>query len=110
MASVEGEFLGFDRVDLLERIKIDGSITKAAKSLNMSYCLAWKLVHAMNCQAKSPLVAIEHGGIRGGGASLTDSGEKAVELFREFQGRFKIFLEQEINAFLHHLALVNPRH
>ncbi len=108
--SAVGKFLGFGRIELLERIKIDGSISAAARSMKMSYVRAWKLVHAMNCQAKSPLVAIEHGGIRGGGASLTDRGEKAVELFREFQGRFKLFLEQEINAFSQHLAKVNPMH
>ena len=97
--SVEGIFLGFGRVDLLERIKIDGSISAAARSMKMSYVRAWKLVHNMNRQAKSPLVTIEHGGIRGGGARLTDRGEKVVEFFRDFQGRFKIFLEQEIKTF-----------
>ncbi len=98
--TVEGIFLGFGRIELLERIKIEGSISAAARSMKMSYVRAWKLVHAMNRQAKSPLVSISHGGIKGGGVRLTDSGEKAVEFFRNFQGRFKIFLEQEIKAFL----------
>ncbi len=97
--SVEGKFLGFGRIELLERIKTDGSISAAARSMKMSYVRAWKLVHAMNSQAKSPLVVIGHGGIRGGGASLTESGGKAVEFFRIFQGRFKVFLEQEIKGF-----------
>ncbi len=97
--SAEGVFLGFGRIELLERIKTEGSISAAARSMKMAYTRAWQLVHAMNRQANSPLVTIAQGGIRGGGASLTDRWEKAVEFFRAFQGRFKIFLEQEIKTF-----------
>lgn len=97
--SVEGTFLGFGRVELLERIKLYGSISKAAKSMNMSYRHAWDLVNSMNRQAKAPLVETATGGKGGGGARLTDSGGKAVEFFRVLQRRFKTFLEHEIKAF-----------
>lgn len=95
----EGTFLGFGRAELLERIKLYGSISEAAKSMNMSYRHAWGLVESMNSQAKAPLVETATGGKGGGGARLTDSGEKAVWFFREFQKRFKQFLEQEMKAF-----------
>src|SRR5208337_1018091 len=97
--SIEGTFLGFGRVELLERIKLHGSISEAAKSMNMSYRHAWDLVDSMNRQAKSPLVETATGGKGGGGARLTDTGERAVEFFRDFQLRFKAFLEQEIKGF-----------
>jgi len=40
----EGTFLGYGRIALLERIRELGSITKAAKSLEMSYRRAWILI------------------------------------------------------------------
>ena len=97
--SSEGTFLGFGRVELLERIKQCGSISEAAKSMNMSYRHAWDLVDSMNRQAKTPLVETATGGKGGGGAGLTDTGEKAVEAFRDFQRRFKAFLEREMKVF-----------
>ncbi len=93
--SHQGTFLGSGRVELLERIKLHGSISKAAKSMNMSYRHAWDLVDSMNRQAKAPLVETATGGTGGGGARLTDTGEEAVEFFRNFQRRFKAFLEAE---------------
>lgn len=97
--SLEGTFLGFGRVELLERIKLHGSISEAAKSMNMSYRHAWDLVDSMNRQAKAPLVETATGGKGGGGARVTDTGGKAIEFFRDFQRRFKEFLEQEIKIF-----------
>ena len=67
--------------------------------MNMSYRHAWDLVDSMNRQAKTPLVETATGGKGGGGAGLTDTGEKAVEAFRDFQRRFKAFLEREMKVF-----------
>ena len=52
----EGTFIGYGRVILLERIREQGSITKASKSMQMAYRHAWDLVDSMNRQAKEPLV------------------------------------------------------
>jgi len=48
----EETFLGYGRVVLLERIIDYGSITKAAKSMGMSYRNAWELVASMNKLSK----------------------------------------------------------
>jgi len=40
----EGTFIGHGRVVLLERIREYGSITQAAKSMEMSYRRAWEMV------------------------------------------------------------------
>ncbi len=76
-----GTFLGYGRVMLLERIKQYGSITMAAKSMQMSYRAAWELVESMNKQANTPLVETATGGKGGGGANLTEAGEMAIEAF-----------------------------
>lgn len=87
-------YLGFGRVVLLERIKEFGSITKAAKSMEMSYRHAWDLVDSMNRKAPKPLIISSTGGKGGGGAVLTAEGEMAIEFFWESNSRFRAFLEQ----------------
>lgn len=91
----EGTFLGYGRIVLLERIREYGSITKAAKSMEMSYRHAWELVDSMNRQARQPLVEAATGGKGGGGAHVTEEGEKAIKLFWQFYTDFQDFLRQE---------------
>lgn len=91
----EGTFLGYGRVVLLERIKQYGSITEAAKSMNMSYRHAWDLVASMNRQSGVPLVETTTGGRKGGGTVLTDAGKRAIESFWAILKRFDEFLKQE---------------
>jgi molybdate transport system regulatory protein len=91
----EGTFLGYGRITLLERIRENGSITKAAKAMDMSYRHAWELIESMNRQASKPFVETATGGRKGGGTRLTEEGEKAVSLFREFNKDFSDFLKEE---------------
>jgi len=92
---IDGTFLGHGRVVLLERIREYGSITKAAKSMEMSYRHAWDLVDSMNKQAKRPFVELATGGKGGGGARVTEDGEHAIQLFWKFSQDFQTFLEKE---------------
>lgn len=94
----DGTFLGYGRVVLLERIKEYGSITEAAKSMNMSYRHAWELVDSINKQARKPLIETATGGKGGGGARLTAAGERAVLAFRDIYVRFRDFLEREVKG------------
>ena len=94
----EGTFLGYGRVILLERIKEYGSISEAAKSMDMSYRHAWELVDSINKQAREPLIETATGGKGGGGARLTAAGERAVSAFRDLYARFKGFLEKEVGS------------
>jgi len=88
----EGTFLGYGRVVLLERIKEHGSISAAARSMEMSYRHAWELVDSMNRQSRSPVVEKSTGGRGGGGAILTETGEEAIVTFWTVHGEFKEFL------------------
>jgi len=80
---------------LLERIREYGSITKAARSMEMSYRHAWELVDSMNRQARNPFVETAAGGKGGGGARLTEAGDRAIRLFWKFYADFQNFLERE---------------
>ena len=93
----EGEetFLGYGRVVLLERIRDYGSITKAAKSMGMSYRNAWELVDSMNKLSDKPLVDRFTGGKGGGGTVLTKHGEKAIAWFWKLSSDFLAFLKKK---------------
>lgn len=80
--------LGPGRVELLEHIGRERSISAAAKKMNMSYRRAWELVQAMNAAAGEPLVEASPGGTKGGGAAVTAAGLRAVELYHDLLKHF----------------------
>lgn len=89
----EGAFLGYGRVELLEKIQSTGSLRKAALEMKMSYQQAWKLITQINERAGQPLVTLKKGGKNGGITQLTPHGEKFVALFKEFNDSFQNFLK-----------------
>ncbi len=91
----EGVFIGWGRFNLLEQIQKQGSITKAAKSMGMAYRHAWDLVDSMNRQSKRPFVEVSAGGKGGGGARVTEEGDRAIRIFRRFADDFQTFLKRE---------------
>lgn len=80
---------GPGKADLLDRIASEGSISAAAKAMDMSYSRAWQLVDAMNTAFRRPLVESSAGGKRGGGATLTKQGQEVLALFRDMERRLK---------------------
>jgi molybdate transport system regulatory protein len=90
----EGTFLGYGRVVLLERIREQGSLAQAARSMEMSYKHAWDLLDSMNRQAGCKLVEASRGGKHGGGAKLTPAGERAIAVFWEYHARFQAVLQE----------------
>ena len=78
---------GPGKADLLARIASEGSISKAAKSMEMSYSRAWQLVDAMNQSFRKPLVESTAGGRKGGGAVLTRLGEEVLSQFRKMEAQ-----------------------
>ena len=91
----EGTFFGHGRAVLLERIIEHGSITKAAKSMDMAYRHAWDLVDSMNRQSNEPFVEVVTGGKGGGGAQVTKAGERAIKMFWRFHKELQTFLKRE---------------
>jgi molybdate transport system regulatory protein len=92
-------FLGKGRIQLLELIIEHGSISKAAKAMEMSYKRAWDLVNSMNSQAQKPFVITQTGGKSGGGTIVTEEGLQAITDYKALQARFKAFLLQENQCF-----------
>lgn len=79
----EGEkFYGPGPNELLKRIQEEGSLSRAATKMGMSYKKAWELVQRLNQHAEVPLVILKKGGQHGGGAEVTPEG---FEIMREFE-------------------------
>lgn len=89
----EHKFLGGDRITLLEKIDELGSITKAAKAVDISYKTAWEIVNTINNMAEKPLVVRLIGGKGGGGTSLTAEGKIVIEQFKTIQDEHRKFLD-----------------
>ena len=79
--------LGPGKVDLLEAVREHGSISAAARSLDMSYRRAWLLIDELNQSLKSPATVSEQGGQSGGGCMLTPVGERIVRLYRDVEAQ-----------------------
>ena len=79
--------LGPGKADLLALVAETGSIRAAADRMGMSYMRAWTLIKTMNACFRKPLVIASRGGKERGGAIVTPTGNKALELYRELEAK-----------------------
>jgi molybdate transport system regulatory protein len=93
-----GDRIGPGKIALLEAIRSTGSISAAARSLGMSYRRAWLLVEEVNHMLRAPAVAAEIGGHRGGGAVVTEVGERIVDLYRAIEAQARSAAGGEFRA------------
>ena len=94
---------GPGKAELLEAIQRTGSISQAAKSMNMSYRRAWQLVDTMNQCFHSYLVETQTGGTHGGGALVTELGQVVLKKYRAMEQQAAKALEhdfQELSSYL----------
>jgi molybdate transport system regulatory protein len=77
--------MGPGKADLLEAIAREGSISAAGRSLGMSYRRCWLLVDTMNRCWAAPLVEAKVGGGKGGGARVTEMGERVLAAYRAME-------------------------
>ncbi len=95
----DGQFyLGKGRVELLQAIVEHGSISAAARSMQMSYKKAWTAIDEMNSISDEPLVVRKTGGSAGGGTFVTEAGKKAISLYERINIRCIAFLDEEMKS------------
>ena len=97
ISTKEDNYLGEGRITLLKEIQTHKSISKAAKSMKMSYKKAWDMVNAMNTIGNTPLVTHTIGGAGGGGSTVTEAGIKAIKLFNEIKVSSQRHLDSKID-------------
>lgn len=95
----EEVFLVQESVELIRQIDKLGSISQAAKAVNISYQKAWTLIDLANRNAKLPLVIRQRGGNAGGGAAVTAQGRKLLEQFDVIQDKFNEFINSNLKVF-----------
>jgi molybdate transport system regulatory protein len=73
--------IGPGKIALLRHIREQGSISAAARAMEMSYRRAWQLVDELNRVFGSALVETHVGGSSRGGAQLTPLGQDVIERY-----------------------------
>jgi molybdate transport system regulatory protein len=89
-AAIKVEFandlkLGRGKVRLLELVGETGSISAAARKMNMSYRRAWLLMDELNHMFGRDVIETAAGGSGGGGAHVTDFGLRVIAVFRALE-------------------------
>ncbi len=92
----EGEkFYGPGPHQLIKSIQKEGSLSKAARQMNMSYKKAWDLVQRLNNNSEEPWVILKKGGQHGGGAEITPHAIKAMQEYEKLQQKISGLLDQQ---------------
>ena len=77
--------IGPGKIELLEQIREQGSISGAGRAMDMSYKRAWDLVDEIKRICGQSAVEPQTGGKNGGGAVLTPFGISLVKRYRKIE-------------------------
>jgi molybdate transport system regulatory protein len=91
--------MGPGKADLLRAIDETGSISAAARQMEMSYRRAWLLVDTMNHAFKSPIVVTLTGGKAGGGAAVTEFGKEVLRRYSAMEAKASASVAKELRSF-----------
>ncbi|MGB9839080.1 winged helix-turn-helix domain-containing protein [Thermovenabulum sp.] len=80
-----GKAFGDGPLELLKNIEKNGSLSKAAKEMNMSYSQAWNLLNTIEKRLGIKLVVSKAGGENGGGSEITDEARALMKKYEEFR-------------------------
>ena len=84
---------------LLEQIDVLGSISEAAKVLNIPYRRAWGMIQEMNRNSSFEIVAKEAGGKAGGHSILKEEGRDILQLFKDVNDSLEQYSKGENGYF-----------
>ncbi len=94
-----GKRLGPGKARLLELVKETGSISAAARGMEMSYRRAWLLIEEANGLFGTAMVETSAGGAGGGGARLTAFGEDVVSAYRAIEEEAAAAVTRRLDKF-----------
>lgn len=90
--------IGPGKIRLLEMIRDEGSISAAARAMQMAYRHAWELVDDLNECFAEPVVEASAGGRAGGGARLTPRGEELIRRFHAMEAASARAIRKDLDA------------
>jgi len=76
------------RMDLLRAVEREGSLSKGAKRLGITFRTAWLWAREINRAWGKPLLDRVHGGKGGGGTALTIEGRAALREASAIESRY----------------------
>jgi len=82
-------FMGIGTAWLLRGVEKAGSLSLAARDMEMSYSKAHKLVKTLEEELGLPVLASSRGGSSRGGSALTPAGRKFLERFERLDAAIK---------------------
>lgn len=89
--------LGPGKIALLNAIVAEHSLSKAAKSIGMSYRRAWLLIQELNDSLREPVLITQTGGQAGGGSVLTPMAFELIALYDALTQEAEAATEQTRN-------------
>ncbi|MFO0753709.1 MAG: winged helix-turn-helix domain-containing protein [Thermodesulfovibrionales bacterium] len=96
---VDGEpVFGRGRRFLLRAIDACGSISQAAKEINISYRKAWSYIKAMEERLGLKLVERQSGGKNGGGALLTQEAREFLEKYEQMERGIEEMVDRKFST------------
>ena len=96
------EAVGPGKIALLERIAQCGSLSQAARDLDMSYRRAWQLLESTNTSFLEKVAVTSKGGRGGGGATLTAFGRQLIRSYRAFEKDVQARAARHFRPIAHH--------
>jgi molybdate transport system regulatory protein len=100
--------IGPGKIELLEGIARTGSLSQAAREMEMSYRRAWLLLDSINTAFDEPLVNAKTGGVDGGGAQLTEFGAELIRSFRSLEKSIGALAARELVGVAKHVPAGAP--
>jgi molybdate transport system regulatory protein len=95
--------MGPGKAELIERIEATGSISAAARAMDMSYRRAWQLVEALNADFRESVIETAVGGRTGGGARVTPFGRELAASYRSMESKASSAIAADLRRFEKHL-------
>ncbi len=107
--SAKDPAMGPGKAALIEQIDATGSISAAARAMDMSYRRAWQLVEAINLSFKQPVVVTATGGKRGGGTVVTGFGRALVAQFHAMEHKASAAISGDLEHFKSNLRVARRK-
>jgi molybdate transport system regulatory protein len=102
-------FMGRGPVELLRGIEHLGSINQAAKTMNMSYVKAWKMIKVMENSLGGKILETKIGGRNHGGSELTPLAKILMDDFSAYEADVERFAEEQFTAMQRHFRALARR-
>ncbi|MCK9224470.1 MAG: LysR family transcriptional regulator [Candidatus Muirbacterium halophilum] len=101
--SVDGKFwlknnkdicISEGKIELIKKVVSEGSISKAAKKMQMSYKAAWDMIEEINSFTSSVIIEKNRGGKNGGGCQITSFGKNFLKKYDKISEEYSEMIKK----------------